>query len=104
MSKQPHREEDINSVPPRGRGQSATVMKSKKGRGGKTVTIVTGLHHCPQALDRLAKHLKKTCGCGGTVKQGEIIIQGDQCAKAAMELENLGYTVKRSGAKEPLRA
>ena len=63
--------------------QTAIVSLSRKGRGGKTVTLVSGLRHCPKALDDLGKNLKRACGCGGSVKDGEILIQGDQRKKVA---------------------
>lgn len=53
------------------------VMRDRKQRGGKTVTVVTGL---PEAeLTPLAQQFKKLCGSGGTVKDGNIEIQGDHC-------------------------
>lgn len=81
---------------PTGR-QTVTVSCSRKGRGGKTVTLVSGLRHCPEAMERLAQRLKQLCGCGGTVKGGEILIQGDQRERVAAALEAEGYTVRRSG-------
>ena len=77
--------------------QAAKVVRSRKGRGGKTVTIVSGLQNCPKALDTLAKRLKQICGCGGTVKSGEILIQGDHREKIATELRAQGYDVKLAG-------
>ena len=77
--------------------QTATVSRSRKGRGGRTVTLVSGLRHCPEAMKDLAKRLKQVCGCGGSVKAGEIIIQGDHRDKVADELCAQGYQVKLSG-------
>ncbi len=77
--------------------QTAMVSLSRKGRGGKSVTLVTGLRHCPEALETLAKRLKQVCGCGGSAKAGEILIQGDHRDKVAEELRAQGYNVKRSG-------
>jgi len=77
--------------------QTAIVSLSRKGRGGKSVTLVTGLRHCPKALETLAKRLKQVCGCGGSAKAGEILIQGDHRDKVAAELQAQGYNVKRSG-------
>jgi len=80
--------------------QTVKVMRSRKGRGGKTVTLVSGLQHCPDALEKLARRLKQVCGCGGSVKGGEILIQGDHRDKVAAELHARGYTVNLSGGDE----
>ena len=77
--------------------QTLTVMRSRKGRKGKVVTLVTGAQHCPEALGRLAKSLKQACGAGGSVKAGEIIVQGDHREKIVAELKRQGYIVKVSG-------
>lgn len=66
--------------------QTVTVACSRKGRGGKTVTVVAGLRHCPAELERLAKVLRTACGSGGSVKDGEILIQGDHRDKVAATL------------------
>ena len=69
----------------------------KKGRGGKTVTVVYGLPQNAEFLKELAQELKRACGTGGTAKDGRIEIQGDQRDRIATELEQLGYKVKRAG-------
>ncbi len=73
------------------------VSRESKGRGGKTVTIVSGLSLDDAKLQELAKRLKQVCGTGGTVKDGKIEIQGDQCERVLAELQNKGYKAKRSG-------
>lgn len=73
------------------------VMRDRKGRGGKTVTVITGLPGDQQALAQLSQHLKKLCGSGGTVKDDTIEIQGDHCEKVMTKLTALGYKVKRAG-------
>lgn len=73
------------------------VSRESKGRGGKTVTIVSGLLLDDGKLQELAKRLKQVCGTGGTVKEGKIEIQGDQCDRVLAELQNRGYKPKRSG-------
>jgi translation initiation factor 1 len=55
------------------------IIRQKAGRGGKTVTVVTGFVGIglPEK-DQLAKAMQRACGSGGTVKEGRIEIQGDQ--------------------------
>ncbi|MBM4230463.1 MAG: stress response translation initiation inhibitor YciH, partial [Gammaproteobacteria bacterium] len=62
-----------------GNGKEAMVLvgRETQGRGGKGVTVITGLPLAPSALDDLAKQFKKRCGSGGSVRNGVIEIQGD---------------------------
>ena len=73
------------------------VLRDRKHRGGKTVTIITGVPASNEAIATLAQQLKKLCGSGGTVKDGVIEIQGDHCDKIIARLTELGYKVKRAG-------
>jgi translation initiation factor 1 len=73
------------------------ICRESKGRGGKSVTVVTGIPLAESALKSLAKELKKKCGVGGSVKDGNIEIQGDQRSLLQPELEKRGYRVKLSG-------
>lgn len=73
------------------------LRRETKGRGGKAVSIVTGLPLAGAELKALAKVLKQRCGVGGAVKGDEIEIQGDQRAVLQAELESRGYTVKIAG-------
>lgn len=73
------------------------LQRQTQGRGGKAVTVITGLPLAAPALKELAKALKQRCGCGGSVKDGTIEIQGDFRAQLKPELEARGYTVKISG-------
>lgn len=73
------------------------IMRDRKGRGGKTVTVITGVPLNGAELTALAQQLKKLCGTGGTIKEGNIEIQGDHCDKIQEKLTALGYKVKRAG-------
>lgn len=73
------------------------VMRDRKGRGGKTVTVIDGVMGSEAELTTLAQQLKKLCGSGGTVKDGNIEIQGDHCDKVMAKLKEMGYKVKRAG-------
>ena len=73
------------------------IRRETKGRGGKTVTVVTGLPGSESAIAALTGELKRRCGCGGTMKDGVIEIQGDHCNLLVAELGRRGFTVKRAG-------
>lgn len=70
---------------------------SNKGRAGKTVTIIKGFEGEKTELKTLAKHLKNAVGVGGTIKNGEIIIQGNYRDKLMNILQEMGHKVKRVG-------
>lgn len=73
------------------------VERQVAGRGGKGVSVITGMPLPPAELEALAAELKKTCGCGGTVRNGTIEIQGDHRDRLVAELIRRGYPAKRSG-------
>ena len=73
------------------------IFSERGGRGGKVVTVIRGLPERGPALDALAAELRRLCGAGGTVKDGAILIQGDQRDRVAERLRGLGYTVKLAG-------
>lgn len=87
------------SLPPT--QQNLKIMRDKKGRKGKVVTVVSGFALIDADLKTLGKDLKNLCGAGGTTKNspmGQIIeVQGDHRDKIAEKLNSLGYKVKFAG-------
>jgi translation initiation factor 1 len=77
--------------------QNLRVWRDSKSRAGKTVTLVKGYVGSQSSLEELGKSLKSKCGVGGTVKDGEIIIQGDFRERITEILKKLGYGVKAAG-------
>lgn len=88
-------ERPIPELPPN--QQNLRVQASRKGRKGKTVTVITGFQAKPETLAALLKQLKTQCGAGGTIKENEIEIQGDHAQKLVQLLIQLGYKAKVSG-------
>ena len=70
---------------------------SNKGRAGKTVTLIKGFEGSTEDLKALAKSLKQAVGVGGSVKDGEIIIQGNYREQLIPILTEMGHGVKRIG-------
>lgn len=75
--------------------QKLIVKIDKKGRGGKQVTVVEGFVGKDEDLEDLGRMLKGKCGVGGSVKDGVILVQGDQREKITNILISLGYRAKR---------
>lgn len=78
--------------------QNLEAHLSKKGRGGKVVVLIRGYDGSDEALKDLSKQLKNHCGVGGSIKDGEIIIQGNVRDKVMDYLIKQKYNVKRVGA------
>jgi len=79
------------------RQQTAYIQRDRKRRGGKTVTVISGLQHNAATYRSLLQDLKVLCGAGGTLKDGTLEVQGDHRERIAGRLRELGYKVKLSG-------
>lgn len=77
--------------------QPLRIQASRKGRKGKTVTVITGFQASPTTLKQLLKTLKNQCGTGGACKDGNVEIQGDHRQKLLTILKAMGYPAKVSG-------
>lgn len=77
--------------------QTLYVRLDRRNRKGKTVTLVEGFAGSGEDLKELGKELKSQCGSGGSVKQGEILLQGDFRDRVVSILKDKGYKVKKSG-------
>lgn len=84
-------EEEEVETPEKSR-QKLRVSIEKKGRGGKTVTLISGFTGKEDDLKELGKLLKTKCGVGGSVKEGEIIIQGEFKQRIIELLKSEGYS------------
>lgn len=88
--------EERETLPPA--QQNLRVKLETKHRAGKTVTLVDGFVGTDDDAEKLGKQLKNLCGTGGSVKDGEIIVQGDHREKVLQFLIKNGYSkTKKAG-------
>ena len=85
-----HSQEESDTLPKN--QQKMRLNMERAGRGGKTVTLVKGFVGSEEDITALSKLLKQKCGVGGSVKDGEIIIQGDHRQRLIEILKKEGYT------------
>lgn len=90
---EPEDQQDQETLPPA--KQPLRVILDKKQRAGKAVTLVTGFKGTSEDLEDLGKKLKNFCGTGGSVKDGEAIIQGDQREKVLQWLVRNDYKLAK---------
>jgi len=88
-------EEEVESIPPS--EQLFYVSLDRKNRKGKVVSLISGFQGPQEDLKVLEKELKSLCGTGGSVKDGEILIQGDFRGRIIEALKKKGYGVKSKG-------
>ena len=77
--------------------QNLRVWLDRSGRGGKVVTLVRGFVGRGDDLAELGRMLRSRCGTGGSVKDGEIIVQGDRRDRVMELLAAAGYKCKKAG-------
>jgi len=90
---QTEEEQQLDTLAPE--KQKLRVAIEKKGRAGKTVTVVKGFTGSEEDLKNLEKMLKTKCGTGGSSKDGVIILQGEMKDKLVTILRDLGYTATK---------
>jgi len=83
------------NVPPKRKNGRVVLRREKAERGGKTVVVVSGFadHFSADEIEEIAREARQSCGCGGTVREREIELQGDNAPKVRAFFEKKGFTV-----------
>jgi translation initiation factor 1 len=87
---------EVKRIPPE---QQTARLTTERRAKGKLVTVIAGLALEQNDLHDLATRLKTACGAGGTVKDGQIELQGDHVTVAERTLQAIGYKTKARGSK-----
>ena len=87
--------EEPETLPPD--KQTLRVWLDRKQRAGRVVTLMRGFRGTAADLEALGRMLKQRCGVGGSVKEGEIIVQGDHRDRIVEILLRAGYGCKKAG-------
>ncbi|MDE5875851.1 MAG: translation initiation factor [Muribaculaceae bacterium] len=90
----PEPEEDVSTDSDTIQKSPLTIVTDKKGRKGKVATIIEGFECSESRLEEIAKILKQKLGTGGSIREGEILIQGDRKQDVTATLKSLGFKVK----------
>ena len=90
------KQEKVKETRPKGDGV-VRIQRQTSGRKGSAVCVISGLDITDDELKKLAAEMKKRCGCGGSVKNGTIEIQGDKRDTLKSLLEQKGFQVKLAG-------
>ena len=89
--------DDDEEIEEGGQDQDLRVWRQRI-KGNKMITLIKGYSGPDSEIKELAKHLRHSCGTGGNVKDGEILIQGDHADKVCKLLIEKGHKAKRAGA------
>ncbi|MCP4164706.1 MAG: translation initiation factor [Chloroflexi bacterium] len=83
--------------PSKKKNEQVRVFLDRKGRRGKSVSVIKGIQSHPDGKKKLCKTLKGKLGTGGAVKDGNIEIQGDHRDRIVTLLKEMGYQAKKAG-------